>query len=204
MKGHLKRELAEWDARQFDSVDSAERSLTGIFSGTIDKYVKMRTPRQPKTVAWWDKRCERAWILKAKAFKKRHKCPRAYVSAKRSNKRAQSAAYIAYQAVVKIKLLESSNSSRDFWSLSKDIAGLNRAHNSAAPSVHEIATHFSDKMSIEQVLDSKQYHAPTLSGGIVINKWTVSYKRVLKVLSSLNVNKSVNGISPRFLRECAL
>jgi hypothetical protein len=59
-------------------------------------------------------------------------------------------------------------------------------------------------MSIDPALDSKDYTAPAITGGIVITKWKVSYQRVLKVLSSLNVNKSVNGVSPRFLRECAI
>jgi hypothetical protein len=203
IKGYLKRELQGWDARAFESVDAAERSLNEIQLAAIKKYVKQKMPRQPKPTPWWDKHCQSTFVVKQQAHKHRLTSPGKYAVAKRSSKRAQANAFKAYQVQVKDKLKESSHSSRDFWALTKQVAGLSRSCSAAAPSVHDLAEHFADKMTIDPVKDQMEYEAPDIEVKMKILKWKISRKRVLEVLTSLDVSKAVNGVSPRFLRECA-
>ena len=102
-----------------------------------------------------------------------------------------------------MKLADSTGSSRDFWTLTKQVAGLQRQGSTAAPSVEDLTTHFADKMTIDPVLDEMEFEATDIQVKMKITKWKVSRERVLDVLKSLNVNKAVNGVSPRFLRQCA-
>ena len=160
-------------------------------------------PRKRKPTPWWDQRYQHAFVEKQKAFKFRQSAPARYSISKRSCKRAEAAAYKAYQLKVKIKLADSSTSSRDFWSLTKNVAELNPTRSVAAPSVDDLAEHFVCKMLIDPALGAKEYVAPEVEVKMKVLKWKVSRDRVFKVLSTLNVHKAVNGISPRFLKECA-
>jgi hypothetical protein len=203
IKGYLKRLLQGWDSDRFESVDAADRALNRIQLDAIKKYVKQRMPGRPKPTPWWDKHCQFAFVAKQKAFKHRAIDPSRYAIAKRSSKRAEATAFKAYQVVVRRKLDDSSSSSRDFWSLTKQVAGLTRSCSSAAPSVEKLAAHFASKMTIDPELDAMEFEAPDSVVKMKIRKFQVSRARVLEVLESLNVNKAVNGVSPRFLRECA-
>jgi hypothetical protein len=202
IRGYLRRELAGWSAHDFDSVDDADRALNKIELDATKRYVKQRVPRRMKPTPWWNQRCQSAFVAKSKAFKSRKSTPGRYTAAKRSCKRAEAAAFKAYQLKVKLKLADSSNSSRDFWSLTKEVAGISRPQSKGAPSVEELAEHFSHKMSIDPVLDAKEFVAADVEVKMKVRKWRVSRERLIKVLSTLNVNKAVNGVSPRFLREC--
>jgi hypothetical protein len=193
--------LAGFNAKTFSCVDEADRALSEIYMSTIERYVQKKRARAPKPVPWWNKECESAFASKLRAFEDKSNHPSKYKLSKRCCKRAQARAYAAYQAKVKVKLTESSG--RAFYSLTKEIAGIGPSHSSAAPSVEDLANHFAEKMTIPPDLNSMSYTAPDITAGYKIFKFGVSSKRVLKVLGSLNVNKSVNGVSPRFLRECA-
>jgi hypothetical protein len=204
IKGHLRRTLAGFDSKTFASVDEADRALAEIHLSTIQKYVKTKPARAPKPVPWWNKECELAFASKQRAFEDKLNRPSKYKLSKRCCKRAQVRAYAAYQAKVRAKLSESSGNSRAFYSLAKEIGGIGPSHTAAAPCVEDLANHFADKMTIPPELDSMSYTAPDISAGYKIFKFDVSSKRVMKVLGSLDVSKSVNGVSPRFLRLCAL
>jgi hypothetical protein len=203
IKGYLDRRLKGWTADDFESVDDADCSLNQIHLDAIDKYVKQSAPRKPKPTPWWDRECQCAFVAKQKAFQRRATAPGKYKTAKRSSKRAEARAFKCYQAAVRVKLGESTGSPRDFWTLTKQVAGLRRECSTAAPSVEELANHFAEKMTIDPELDEMDFEAPDVEGKMKIRKWKVSRERVLLVLKGLNENKAVNGVSPRYLRQCA-
>ena len=69
------------------------------------------------------------------------------------------------------------------------------------PSVDALAEHFAKKLS----LGGEENDAVPIFQPVVRSKlrsFRVSSRRVKRVLKSLNANKSSNGISNRFLKEC--
>ena len=84
----------------------------------------------------------------------------------------------------------------------KDTSGLDSVKSSSAPDVEDIVDHFASKMTSGK--DSSDDHfQPGDIRSIPLSTFKIRFKRVHKVLKSLDTSKSVNGAGPRFLRECA-
>ena len=87
--------------------------------------------------------------------------------------------------------------------MTKEIGGLNSERGSAGPSVDELATHFAEKMSNGKDEPEDEYFIPKDSRKVQLSNFKIRLKTVKKVLSSMDPNKSANGIPPRFWKECA-
>ena len=202
IKGALRRELQGWDPKEHITVDAAEKNLDDVFHKVVDEYVDLKTPAKPGPAPWWNYRCQKAYDWKQQMFKERFEQPDKYIKAVHWNKKAQKKAYRKYQVKIKKKLSKMSNCDRNFWSLTKEIAGLDASKGLAAPSVDDLVDHFQAKMSNGAGIEEDDFK-PVDSFQVKISGFRIRLKRVKKVLRGLDVNKSANGIGPRFLRECA-
>jgi hypothetical protein len=202
IKGAFKREFKDWDARRFNSVDEAAADFDRRCTTVIDRYVKKTRPQRPRATPWWTAACQRTLDQKTKAFSTRQQHGEKFRKARDTCKRVQRRAYATYQKQLKQKLRTCVKSDREFWSITKGVGGLTRERNRAAPPPEQIAKAFAKKMSLdEDSMDSPVL--PDSSAGKRLGGWRVQRKHVLKILQGLNQHKSVNGISPRVLKECA-
>jgi hypothetical protein len=93
-------------------------------------------------------------------------------------------------------------SDRQFWQLTKEIGGIAQNKAAAAPSPEALVEHFADKMSNGKGVQESEYVPPDPLR-VPLVSWKIRYRKVLRTLQALDTNKSVNGIAPKFLRECA-
>ena len=107
-----------------------------------------------------------------------------------------------YNLKLKKDLEGMDNSCRNFWKLIKDLTGLSTAKSSSAPSAEAIADHFSAKMSNGRDEDDDDFKSDD-DKRIPLSTFKIPRKNVLKSLKKLDPNKSIDGIGPRFLKECA-
>ena len=103
---------------------------------------------------------------------------------------------------MKKRLDEMSTYDSNFWSLIKELSGLSSSKSNVAPSVEDLATHFADKMSNGKDDDDPNF---TLNNDArcSLSSFKISRKKVKQSLKKLDPSKSVNGLGPRFLKECA-
>ena len=106
-------------------------------------------------------------------------------------------------AKVKKKLASMTNGDRNFWNLTKEIAGLDTSKGSATPSVDDLADHFAEKMSNGEGVTEDDFK-PTNDFQVKMTGFKIKFKRVKTVLSHLDTSKSANGVGNLFLRECAV
>ena len=114
----------------------------------------------------------------------------------------QRKAYSRFQKNIRAQLNEMSSSDRNFWQLTKEIGGLNAQRGTGAPSADALATHFAEKMPNGQDEPEDDYYIPKDSRKVSLSNFKIRLKTVKKVLSSMDPNKSANGIPPRFWKEC--
>ena len=65
----------------------------------------------------------------------------------------------------------------------------------------QLLEHFADKMSNAKGEHEEEY-LPADPLCVPLVSWKIRYKKVLRTLQRLDTSKSVNGIAPKFLREC--
>jgi hypothetical protein len=94
-------------------------------------------------------------------------------------------------------------SDREFWTLTKEIGGIARSNASAAPSAEAICEHFADKMSNAKDVQESEY-IPADPLRVPLSSWRIRFKKVLRTLQQLDVNKSANGVPAKMWRECAV
>ena len=117
-------------------------------------------------------------------------------------KQVQRKAYARYQYKLRRDINEMSKGDRAFWSLTKELSGLDNQPSSSGPDVDKLADHFATKMSNGAGVDFTgrnlpEYPVKPLKG------LKIRFKRVCQVLERLDISKSANGPGPRVLRECA-
>ena len=168
----------------------------------ITDYVKKRTPITYSPAPWWNYDCQKAFKYKMKAFKTRHECRERYVRATSDSKSIQRMAFKSYNLKIKKKLSMMSTADSDFWSLIKDLTGLNNAKSSSAPSVEALAGHFADKMTNGKDVEDADF-TPNNDHYIPLSNFRIRRRDVLRSLKKLDVSKSSDGFGNRFLKECA-
>ena len=107
-----------------------------------------------------------------------------------------------YNKKLKKKIENMGSSDRQFWSLIKDISGLDSTRSSSAPSAEDLVDHFAEKMKSGKDDIDNDFSPMHDSSDPLIN-FKIRFKRVLKCLRSLDPSKSANGVGPRVLKECA-
>ena len=137
-----------------------------------------------------------------KTFKTRLECPEKYIGATYLCKQTQRRAFKEYNVKMKKRLDEMNTSDSNFWSLIKELSGLSSPKSNSAPSVEDLATHFAEKMSNGKDDEDTNF---TLNNDArcSLSSFKISRKKVKKSLKKLDPSKSVNGLGPRFLKECA-
>ena len=106
-----------------------------------------------------------------------------------------------YESKLKHKLADLIGSDKQFWSLIKEIGGLDSERSSAAPDVEALAEHFASKMNNGIDVDDVDF-APDGITQIPLSGFKVRYRMVRSVLKGNDANKSANGVSPKFWKEC--
>ena len=126
-----------------------------------------------------------------------------YSRAVKFSRKVQKKAYGAYQRKVKSKLNMMDSGDGNFWSVAKEIGGLEGSKGQAAPDADDLADHFAEKMSNGKDVEAGDYE-PKSPLQIPLSSFKVRFKTVEKVLEKMimNPNKSANGIPPRFWKEC--
>ena len=110
---------------------------------------------------------------------------------------SEKRAFADFQMKIKMKMESSSKSDRIFWDLAKEIGGLSRSRNTAAPDPEVLADHFACKMSHgRDDFDTGAWH-PRDERRVSLSNFVVRSDVVLKTLKSLNLSKSVNGAHRR-------
>ena len=118
-------------------------------------------------------------------------------------RKVQKRAFSKYQRKLKEKLASMSNSGRNFWSLAKEISGLDSVRVNAAPDADDIADHFAEKMS-NAAGEKDDSWCPVNDHSALISSFKIRYSTVLEILQGLDPSKSANGVGPRFMKECAV
>jgi hypothetical protein len=209
--GHIKAafrdKLKYWDPRAYDTVDAAELALDGIITSIIQNYIKKKKVAAKLPAPWWNTLCTSKFKYKCKQF---NLLERQLISkeefdlAVKLSRKVQKIAYARYQQKLRKKLASMSKCDRNFWSLTKEISGLDRERSSAAPDVDEIADHFAEKMSNGKDKEDVNWRPTATYHKVPLTSFKIRFKTVLKTLLSLDPSKSSNGIGPRVLKECAV
>jgi hypothetical protein len=135
------------------------------------------------------------------AFECRVSEPEKYASARRILKTRSRQAYARYRKALRHKL-SLDNNGKEWWDIIKQHYGTGGSRKAAAPAPQLLAQYFAEKLSLGGAEnDPVPEFAPVNPGKL--NSFRVSRCRVKKVLRGLNVYKSVNGISNRFLKNCS-
>jgi hypothetical protein len=202
IKGDIKRALLNWEPRSFDTVDEAEASLDQILQVIIDKHVKWSTPVEQKPAPWWNKSCADAYSDKCKLFATRASNRTRYNAAVAHCRTVQNRAFAIFQKDLRTKISSLRQDDKQFWILARDIAGIDSARSSAAPSVDDLADHFASKMSNGKDVPDDGFVPRDLSS-IPLSMFKVRLKRVKDVLRKIDPSKSANGVPPIFWKETA-
>ena len=202
MKGVIKRELVDWDAYTSSSVDEPESDLDLKLSSIIDKYVKSSKPKKPGPIVWWNSKCQDAYDVKLKLFNIRFEKPDRYNAAINHCRTVQRRAFAHFQDELRAQLKSMDKSDKTFWRLTKEIGGIEAQRSGAAPSADSLCKDFTTKMSNGKDSEDEDFQ-PQDDKFIPISNWKIRRKQVLKVLKSVDVSKSANGISPQFWKNTA-
>jgi hypothetical protein len=200
IKGHLKRELVAY--RPVGCHEAAESQLNDILERTIGRYVKKRKPVSGRPARWWTRECDLAFANKLKANATRLSDPGRLKSAISRCRRVQKAAFKRYQNRLRVKLSKMSNSSSEFWRLSKEIGGIDADRTTAAPSAEALVGAFAAKMANAKGEEDIGFK-PRDAVQIPLSGFKIRFKKVRDMLRKMDASKSANGIPPRFWKECA-
>ena len=111
-------------------------------------------------------------------------------------------AFAEFQLKLRLNLSDMNKDDKEFWSLVKELGGIDQERNSAAPDAQSIADHFALKMS-NGADDLDVDFVPRDSTRVPLSGWKVRYKKVLQTLKRIDASKSANGISPSFWKNTA-
>jgi hypothetical protein len=201
-KGEVKRALVVWNGCEYSDPDVVEQALCDQMQPIISKHVPKTTPMNSTSAPWWNYACKKSFKLKLKTFKTRLESPEAYLSATIMSKQIQRKAFKQYNVKMKARLDEMSTSDSNFWSLIKELSGLTGSRSSSAPSVDDLATHFAEKMSNGKDEENHDF-TPNSDARCPISSFKITRRQIKRSLKKLDPSKSVNGLGPRFLKECA-
>ena len=155
IKGAIVRETKSFNPAEHGGVDEAELALDSILLAIIDKHVPLVRCTKPKPAPWWTKACDKSLANKCNMFQKykmsggslKSKSAKAFRSASKVCREIQKRAFARHQKQLKAKLQSMKKSDRNFWQLTKEIAGLDGQRGGATPDVDDIVDHFAEKMS---------------------------------------------------------
>ena len=82
MRGHLRSQFNDWDAREHGGVDGAIDSYYNMIGVTINKYVRKSNLVVARPAPRWDHKCTNAMHVKDKAFLHRGRYPDKYRTAR--------------------------------------------------------------------------------------------------------------------------
>ena len=167
----------------------------------MTRYVKSSTPRNARPVPWWDRHCTLAQKHVDVAFSRRAENPDAYKSARQVLRSKQKTAYARYRKAIRAKLAED-HCSKEWWVIVKLHSGKGGSRVSSAPPPEEMAKYFAEKLSLNGAENDPVPEFDAVMQG-KLSSFRITQYRVKRVLKQLNPNKSVNGISNRFLKHCA-
>ena len=227
IRGELKATLKGWKASSFGTVDEAVDDLYAIIDAAVGKYVKSSRPTKARPSPWWNRWCSRALRRKQRAFKvlrrDRSTAPQLhtphstlhtpqlhtphstlhtrYKTAVSELKKVERGAYAKHRKRLK-KRLHQHRHEADWWHTVKLHAGVKTNRTAAAPDAGELADFFATKLSLDgQEDDDLPEFVVDRPGNL--RTFRITLAKVRKVLSSLDPTKSVNGLSPRILKECS-
>lgn len=204
IRGHIKRAVEGWKPNINHTTSEAEYELDDLLWKVVDKHVKWKLPTQPRSRPWWTARCQRAYKQKLKAFSSRKQHPAKYNNIKKRCSRVQKRAYFDYNKNLSKRLRSMEKSDGKFWDLTKQISGLQQQRSRAAPDANQLVDHFADKMSNGANEFDNDWKPPNhWKGKAKISNFKVHKRDVLRILKSLDTNKSMNGIPYLLLKECA-
>ena len=204
IRGDVARAVDGWSPHPNASPDCVEAELSSLLQPVITKHVKMRAPSKKRARPWWTPACGAAYKYKLRAFKSRKSHPSRLKNATKRCKRIQSKAKKEYNSKLAARLGSMNKSDKNFWNLTKEIAGLQNTHSKSAPSPEELVSHFAKKMSnAADIYDNDWEQPPQRNAKTKLKGFRVSMKRVLRSLRSLDCSKSINGVPNIFLKECA-
>ena len=103
---------------------------------------------------------------------------------------------------LKSRLHKTKNPDKNFWDLTKAIAGLDANRSMAAPSADTLPNHFVTKMS-NGAGESADYYKPCDSRSAPLSSFKIRFDRVLKCLKAVSIHKASNGVGTPFLHQCA-
>jgi hypothetical protein len=129
IKGEIVRGTKDFNPAEHGGVDEAEIALDDILLAIIDKHVPMVRSAKLKPAPWWTKACDKSLANHFQAYKVsggsiKSKSAKAFRHATQVCRRIQKRAFAKHQAQLKGKLQSMSKSDRNFWQLTKEIAGL--------------------------------------------------------------------------------
>ena len=199
--GALRKQLGDWKASAFDSVNVAVDDLYGIIYAVVDKYVKKSMPGKARPAPWWSRLCSRALVAKYAAFKVRSSDPKRYKAACTELKFQERKAFAQHCERLTAHLKENRNDA-DWWHKVKLHAGAADVRTSAAPNAEELATFFAEKLSLDGE-ENDEVPPFDVSEPSDLSSFRITTARVRKVLAGLDPKKSMNGISPRLLKACS-
>jgi hypothetical protein len=162
--------------------------------------VPSSTPSTPRPLVWWDANCQRAWNIKQRIWSQQS-AETVRQAAAAELQRVTKRAFAEHVERTKRKLQQGTNS-RDWWSLTKNIAGLTPPKVKIAPDVDKIADYFQTKFMNDEIHNSVSVPAEDVHR---ISTFRIKLGQVKKIIAGLDVNKSVGPdlVSPRVLKECA-
>ena len=213
IRGAVKRALKGWDPTSVaassvsarDAVDAVVADLDDTLTAILNRYVPTKRLSVAGPAPWWNRHCESTLAHKQRVWRK---CSagllpwwKFHTSVKYA-RAAQKRAFASFQRKLKRRLASSDGSSKEFWSLVKELSGLEQTRNSSAPGVDDLADHFQCKMANSKDAVDDAY-VPADATVLPISSLKIRYKKVLKVLKSRDSSKSANGLPPVFLKECA-
>jgi hypothetical protein len=191
-----------WNTIDFDCQDVAEQTLHECLSSIVETYVNKVTPKTYGPAPWWNYKCQKAFKFKTKCFDTKEDDPERFIKASKLSTKVQRMAFKEYNGKIKKRLDEMSTSDKNFWSIIKELSGLDSSRSDAAPSVDDLADHFAAKMSNGKGDDDDGY-TPNDNYCVPLSSFKIRFKSVRKSLRRLDPSKSTNGLGNCFLKECA-
>ena len=160
---------------------------------------------RPRPCPWWDRHCRLSYKYKLRLFAKRNSSAKylvAYKNAVKKCKYCQRRVFRVYNGKLKHKLKGMKPSSKAFWRLTKQIAGLSRVGSKSAPNAEKLASHFAEKMSNAADAEDNCW-TPRSNSNASLRSFRVSYDAVVERLQKLDTSKSINSIPNYLLKNCA-
>ena len=127
------------------NVDAAVESVTRKINAVTNKFVPRTNPTMIRPFPWWDRRCQKIWSKKEMAWRSGDKV--AYATLRKKARRVYGKAFGKHQERIKEKLTKGTNS-KNWWQMTRDIAGLGKKKQSVTPEAQALAMFLTEKFRI--------------------------------------------------------